>query len=78
MKRSRTWRGKAVNAAHLVEEKLAGRVLEVHIQLDGCTVVVIDFDMFQRADVCNKLGWKWKRKHQQIDQHLLVSLLVLR
>ncbi len=40
---------------HLVQENFAARILEVHVQLNYCTVVVINLNMFQCTDMCNKL-----------------------
>lgn len=40
---------------HLVQENFAAGILEVHVQLDRCTVVIVDLDMFQFLNVCDKL-----------------------
>ena len=41
--------------SYLVEEDLAVGVFEVHVNLDGGTVVVLDVNVFQSADVRHKL-----------------------
>ena len=67
--------------SYLVQEDLAVGVFEVHVKLDGGTVVILDVNVFQSADVGHKLQYQQetlqKKKETSSDQIKAISLWLL-